>query len=719
MTVPIDSLAQAFAQRATRLAVFDIPLRRKTGQWRLDRRVPVSDVIDVLSDHEEFLDGAGRITIPLHETDSAELTEEYMLIDTEQSPPTVIFYDLGTRENRSLPLEEIEESFPAWRVRFWTDKYPVEEKPTFVHEFGELSVEEKQPDLTPVQPTPSTPSPGAIIEAAREELAARRSEERERRRRAFEHVPIAQFIEDYGGIFGCQPAGRTTDDFGQQSVLLSLPDDHPYPDVESIERETRISPGDIVIIDSGESRRLPVEAEVFDITTEHIELGVYWDTSVEAGAEAVFDANEGFEFGLGVLVDGARYAAIEAALGTVERTDRAAKIFAGHGELTFGEDQESVQSSLSLNRDQRDAINHALAAESLSMVRTPPGTGARRVLWTIMYETVQAGGRVCLLGPDAEMLDRLIHRGGDNSIVSLGSEADIAIHQVTSHAAPPSTADIVVAPLSLAAQVDDHDFELAILDHAARVSVPSGSIPFAKARRIVLVGDPMQSPADHIDRAVSHPITPSIWHHMHDSYGDDAITPLRCQYRMNQAIALYPNREFYDGQLIHGQENREWSIEATDPIVAYQVPDTERMTPTGSAFNEKTVQAIIEEIGELINRGVSPESIGILTPSSAEVGKIRAELQSTDPAWADGIMVGQLDQFTCRHRGVMIVSFVKRGDEVAPFWTPEGLNVALTRAERRLVLFGDWESITHGEQGSAAAGLASFLQERSLIESAP
>lgn len=676
-------------------------------------------MIDRFGRQSSFRDDEGRIRLPLHAPNEPALTEEYLLVNDRESPPVISFYDIGVGEHRSLPLPAFESTFPAWRVRFWTASFPIEDPPAFIQEFGTSPTETAAGTFDSVAPTPATPDPSTIVEEARSELTNRRSEERHRRRRAFDRLPLTEFIREYGGITDVVPGGRETDDFGQQSVVITIPSDHPKFDATDLERVTGISPGDVVVIDAAAHADLPVEAEVFAVENNRIEVGVYWDTADGSAAEAVFDADSEANICIGILVNGRRYAAIEAALGTVERTDHAFTRYAGRAELTFADESFDWDHDVELNRDQRTAVARALAAEGLALVRTPPGTGARRVLWSIIRATINDDGRVALFAPDQRSLDRLAHEAGDPALVDRAEEAGFAVHRCTTGAPSPVNADLIICPLSLATSVDDHDIDLAILDHAARVSVPAGAIPFAKAGRVLCVGDPMQSPPTPVDRAVKSSLAPSIFEHLEQSYDEGITVDLRCQYRMNQAIGLFPNREFYDGMLIHGQHNREQTIEATEPLVAYQIEGRERQTPTGSAFNEAAVETIRDEVDQLVKRGVDPSDIGIVTSSSAEVGKIRATLQEFDDDIATDVVVGGLDQFRCRHRSIVIVSFIRSGEaSVETFWSNPGLNVAITRAERRLTMIGDWDAISE-ETDDVGSRLAEFVRERGLIQPPP
>lgn len=705
MTVPLEPLARALGARTPRLAVFDIGLRQQTGQWQLAHRVPLAEAIERFEEHAGFSHGDDQLMVPLHEDDTAELTDEFVLVDGGASPMTVTFLDLDRGARRTLPLRDIETAYPAWRMRFWTGQYAPPSEPSYVGEFGDDSDAPAAGNVAPARAQPDT-----LLDDARAALESERRALRGQRREAFERLPVEEYVDRYGGLQGLHPAGRETDDFGQQTVVLER---HPEDDAPGTSPGVRA--GDVIVIDSPEVAAFPVEGEVFDISDGVLTVGIYWDTAAESGAEGAFAADDTVSMTVGRLVDGERFASIEAALGTVERTDHARARYVGGASVTFGEEVELAAGEPSLNRDQRTAVRRILATDGLALVQTPPGTGVRRIVWTAIRETVAEGGRVAVFCPDERATTTLLEGGAGQPLGERAANAGIRLDRCGPEDPPSIRAEVVVGPLSAAAVVDDHEYDLAILDQGASVSVPAGAIPFAKGGRVAVLGDPEQSYTTRTDG----PLAPSIYEHLAEAYGPAIVHRVRCQYRMNQAIALFPDREWYDGDLIHGQETRERTIEGTAPLVAYQIPGKERITPTGSAYNDAAVTAVLEEIADLTDRGIPGSEIGVLTPASAELGKIRATIQDASPDLARAVTVGGLGAFRCETRSVMIVSFVRGGDDVDAFWTGPGLNAAITAAERRLTLIGDWETIAGDPPAAAAGRLAGFLDERGLIHEPP
>ena len=122
-----------------------------------------------------------------------------------------------------------------------------------------------------------------------------------------------------------------------------------------------------------------------------------------------------------------------------------------------------------------------------------------------------------------------------------------------------------------------------------------------------------------------------------------------------------------------------------------------------------------------------PADIGVITPYSGQVGKITQEI--TDPDLADRVQVSTVDAFQGSERDAIVVSFVRSnsagntGFLTFPEEGPRRLNVALTRARKRLTLIGDWETLrrtpAHRNEADDAShvfcALYAHLDERGMF----
>jgi DNA replication ATP-dependent helicase Dna2 len=198
-----------------------------------------------------------------------------------------------------------------------------------------------------------------------------------------------------------------------------------------------------------------------------------------------------------------------------------------------------------------------------------------------------------------------------------------------------------------------------------------------------------------------------------------ACVPLRTQYRMNRWIAHFSSTVFYDRQLQahpsiahrrltytsaqqpEGAEDQSISqvLRPQLPLVFLDVRDEEADEQAKTSHAE--ARAIREIVGGLLARGIAQKDIGIIAPYRAQVATLRRHLFSADPtaAWQalppdSPLSVDTVDRFQGGERMVIILSFATAREPAAEsqrreFLTnPHRLNVALTRAQCKLILVG-------------------------------
>jgi DNA replication ATP-dependent helicase Dna2 len=126
-------------------------------------------------------------------------------------------------------------------------------------------------------------------------------------------------------------------------------------------------------------------------------------------------------------------------------------------------------------------------------------------------------------------------------------------------------------------------------------------------------------------------------------------------------------------------------------------PD-EQGGPKISNAEARTVRALVEG---LLARGIKEGDIGIIAPYKAQVANIRRHLFSDDAAtgWralplSTPLIVDTVDRFQGGERPIMILSFATTttplaGSQMHRHLTDSNrLNVALTRAQHKLILVG-------------------------------
>jgi predicted DNA helicase len=248
-------------------------------------------------------------------------------------------------------------------------------------------------------------------------------------------------------------------------------------------------------------------------------------------------------------------------------------------------------------------------------------------------------------------------------------------------------------------------FDVAVIDEATQATEPSALLSVLKAKRFIMAGDHKQLPPTILnEEAARGGLATSLFERLLEAHGDRIRVMLDVQYRMNEEIAAFPNREFYEGKLRAHEAVRSRNLREIVPQSTEAILDAADLQPLlfidtagGPAFRERTrhgstskenpgearlVQAAVERLLQL---GIPPEEIAVISPYDDQVSLIRSMIQ------VDGLEIKTVDGFQGREKEVVIVSFVRSNEqgEIGFLSDLRRLNVSLTRAKRKLVLIGD------------------------------
>jgi predicted DNA helicase len=263
----------------------------------------------------------------------------------------------------------------------------------------------------------------------------------------------------------------------------------------------------------------------------------------------------------------------------------------------------------------------------------------------------------------------------------------------------------------------ERTFDLVVIDEAAQATEPACWIPLVRAGRVVLAGDHCQLPPTIISsEAAREGLAISLLERLADEIGPQACHLLTTQYRMHEAIMGFSSAEFYNARLIadaaveghllcHMPGVLSTSLTAT-PL---QFIDTagasydEELEPDGeSRRNPAEADLVGRKVQELLEAGVMPRDMAIIAPYAAQVRLLRSQLAM------DELEIDTVDGFQGREKEAVIISLVRsnaQGD-IGFLSDTRRMNVALTRARRKLIVIGD--SATIGGHGFYQRLLAWF-----------
>jgi len=266
-------------------------------------------------------------------------------------------------------------------------------------------------------------------------------------------------------------------------------------------------------------------------------------------------------------------------------------------------------------------------------------------------------------------------------------------------------ADVLLATNSMlrSDMLREHHFDVAIIDEGSQQMIPSTLIPIAAADRFVIAGDHKQLPPTVLsndERLKETLFGALIGRH------PELSRMLTVQYRMHASIMDFSNRHFYDGRLIADESVAHHTLADLGIRTSDRYPEILSPTPplifvdtsgSGAAearserstsyYNETEAEMVAEFAEALLQMGLKPHHIGIITPYAAQIKAIKRRLEARDLS----IETRTVDGFQGQEREVILISFVRSNPkgEIGFLRDARRLNVAITRARRKLICVGD------------------------------
>lgn len=247
-------------------------------------------------------------------------------------------------------------------------------------------------------------------------------------------------------------------------------------------------------------------------------------------------------------------------------------------------------------------------------------------------------------------------------------------------------------------------FDLCVIDEAGQSTEPASWIAINRAEKVVLAGDHQQLPPTILSKqAEREGFGHSLLEQLMLREDVPIARRLDVQYRMNKAIMNFSSNQFYEGSLqadtsvaehllsdLPGVAKNELTETAVSYIDTAGASYDEEIEPDGtSRRNPQEADFLVQKIEQLLAAGVLPNQIGIITPYSAQVRYLDEKLD-------EAIEVNSVDGFQGREKEVILISLVRsniKGD-VGFLAETRRMNVALTRARRKLIVIGDSATIT-------------------------
>ena len=291
------------------------------------------------------------------------------------------------------------------------------------------------------------------------------------------------------------------------------------------------------------------------------------------------------------------------------------------------------------------------------------------------------------------------------------------------------TSNIILSTNSTSAieEIARTKFDVVIVDEATQATIPSVLIPLAKARRFILAGDHKQLPPTIISKKAQN-LEDTLFEELIEKYPNKS-TLLNVQYRMNSFLMKFPNSEFYNGNLKSDSSVDDINIDEmirlnnldenklekalhdnSKPLLFVNTSNLENNSEKHLKDSKSIINQCEGEIATKITEfylknGINLKDIGIISPYADQVNLIQ---NKTD------VEVKSVDGFQGREKEVIIISTVRSNENgnVGFLKDLRRLNVAITRAKRKLIIIGNKDTL---KENSTYSKLIKFCMENDLM----
>lgn len=398
-----------------------------------------------------------------------------------------------------------------------------------------------------------------------------------------------------------------------------------------------------------------------------------------------------------------------------------------------------------INEDnsQKEAVLTALNRDMIILIQGPPGTGKTTVIAEIVLQYLKEGKRVLLssqthnavdnalenimryktpemgIGRVASKEEKILDRKIKNIWIKGERELDLFELKHKQGMVIGAT-NVGTHTLSL---MKEREFDVLVMDEAGKSNIIESILPMlllGSSGKLIIVGDHMQGrPFGYDDRilellGIKEKLNQSLFERLLEK-GCLSIM-LRVNYRSEPQIVDLVSKLFYNGMLIPAKSRPFYEKGGSRKAKSIVIVDTSKLasiekrkeTEVGEGrgyINTFEAMLVLKEAKELlkyryISTGIRSRyltGVTILAPYVFQVEEIKKVLHKAD--------VTTIDSFQGRENDVIIISFTRSNinpAEVGFLNELNRINVALSRARRKMILIGDFNTLQNTKKGPKA-----------------
>jgi len=255
------------------------------------------------------------------------------------------------------------------------------------------------------------------------------------------------------------------------------------------------------------------------------------------------------------------------------------------------------------------------------------------------------------------------------------------------------------------------NFRTVFIDEAAQALEPAAWIPIIKSERVIFAGDHFQLPPTIKSfEAAKEGLKVTLFEKAIKRNQADVM--LQEQYRMHEKIMNFSSSYFYKDRLIPNEKVRHWLVfEDDQPVEFIDTAGTgffeQADSETKSSYNKEEANLLLSHfqhyLKQIQEHGKTEEiqNIGIISPYKAQVGLLKDKFEETvkDEELRSKVAINTVDSFQGQERDIIYISLVRSNEkgEIGFLADTRRMNVAMTRARKKLVIIGDSGTIGQHE----------------------
>ncbi|WP_184543087.1 AAA domain-containing protein [Mucilaginibacter sp. FT3.2] len=247
-------------------------------------------------------------------------------------------------------------------------------------------------------------------------------------------------------------------------------------------------------------------------------------------------------------------------------------------------------------------------------------------------------------------------------------------------------------------------FETVVIDEAGQALEPACWIPILKAQKVILAGDHLQLPPTIKSNDAARAGLSTTLLEKCVALHPEAVVLLDEQYRMNEAIMGFSSREFYGDRLkAHSSVANRLLFNGDMPVTFIDTAGAgfEEQQAGTSTFNPDEAALLFKHLNRLVTEIDPTEkfpSVAIISPYKEQIRVLNDQLHNNPGllSFLDNISVNTIDSFQGQERDVVYISLVRSNadGEIGFLSDIRRMNVAMTRARKKLIVIGDSATLT-------------------------